>query len=379
MARKKIPLQNALLRRRQTGAGQNARMRAATVEKELETRKRIAGMRIADVLARRPMVRERAQAKDTARRWVNVLNQLVKIKREMRIRARLERRGGTKIRGYDFSRFLSCPRCWYMEHKLGIKFPNSITIEIDKEVKKILRAHCEKGRSEQKNPLFLENVLDGIGKELSLGKISSQYILVKRIPRYMSFEISEEGRPTIIPIGTGSEYLFDKKSGAIIPFLIKTKNLPSEIVEEIKEVKDVYETTTDKFRKISQGQVYELCLKNFLLRNRGFRTENYGFILEAYTDEIKLTDRVQGYRYKLFKIALEPEDVKRTSRALVERLEDSLPPAPALELVEGKNSRKIRIKCEGCRYVWKLSELEEGMENIPNAIKLQKPSAEKEY
>ncbi len=196
-----------------------------------------------------------------------------------------------------------CPRCFWLDHKKGIKRPRGIFPSLPSGMDKILKNHFDEYRKKGELPPEL--------KEL------------KGVKLFEDKELLDKWRSN----WKGMKYETDKYilKGAIDALLVKGKKL---IVLDYKTRGYPLKEDTH-IHYINQQSMY-----NFILRKLGYETEDYSYLLFYHPD--KIMEEVFLFHKDLIKI--------KTSVKKIEKLVQK-----ALKVLKGPipNSAK---DCEYCQY-----------------------------
>ncbi|HMP85071.1 MAG TPA: PD-(D/E)XK nuclease family protein [Candidatus Paceibacterota bacterium] len=153
--------------------------------------------------------------------------------------------------------FMECPRCFYLDNKLGIKRPSTPPFNLNSAVDALLKKEFDKYREEQKpHPLMEEYKIDAVP--------------------FMHKDI-DQWRENFVGVQYFDEDLNITISGAIDDIWIN-KNKELHIVDYKSTSKDEEITLDDRWKDSykRQMEVYQ-----WLLRKKGFNVSEIGYFVYA--------------------------------------------------------------------------------------------------
>ncbi len=172
-----------------------------------------------------------------------------------------------KLSPSSLNLFLECPRCfWLGKHKVW-KRPSSPFPQLPNGMDRILKAHFDRFRARGELPPEIKDHHHTKGLKL----FNNEELLKEWRSNFKGIKfIDKEGN---ILAGAVDNILVNEKKLIVLDY--KTKGHP---------IKDEIEA--------GNGYQNQLDIYNFLLRNNGYKTENYAFLLFYYPDKVLETGEV---------------------------------------------------------------------------------------
>lgn len=220
-----------------------------------------------------------------------------------------------KLSNSSLSLMKECPRCFWLEQHERWKRPEGIFPSLPSGMDRVLKKHFDNFREKGKLPPELADNPEFVGVKLFGDDAGEKELLEKWRNNRKGIQIEdEEGN---ILKGAVDNILV--KDGKLIVLDYKTRGyaLKEDTHEHYQNQLDIY---------------------NFLLRENGYETEDFGFLLFYYPDRVLETGEVL-FETRLIKMKTNPESAKKI-------FED------AIRLLKGKcPSHHSDEPCEWCHLV----------------------------
>ncbi|MDH5596506.1 MAG: PD-(D/E)XK nuclease family protein [Candidatus Peregrinibacteria bacterium] len=161
--------------------------------------------------------------------------------------------------------FLKCPKCFYIDNKLGIKRPPGYPFSLNSAVDALLKKEFDKYRAEQKpHPLMTANGIDAV---------PFQHEKIDEWRDALHAGVMFQHEPTGFLITGAVDDVWVKPDGELIVVDYKATSKAEEITALDKDWQDDYKR---------QSEVYE-----WLLRKNGFRVSDTAYFVYANGDTEK--------------------------------------------------------------------------------------------
>ncbi|MBI2629295.1 PD-(D/E)XK nuclease family protein [Candidatus Pacearchaeota archaeon] len=174
-----------------------------------------------------------------------------------------------KLSPHTISLMQECPRCFWLEKHEIWQRPEGITASLMNGMDRILKTHFDKFRDKGEMPPELVNNHNEECKNLKL--FDDAELLDKW--RYYKQGIVWQDENNNILMGAIDNLLVNKKNNKLIVLDYKTRGFPLK------------ENTHEYYQN-------QLDIYNFLLRNNGYETEDYAFLLFYIPKEVLPTGEV---------------------------------------------------------------------------------------
>ena len=216
----------------------------------------------------------------------------------------------TKLSPSSLNLFLNCPRCFWLQIVKKVKRPSGAFPSLPSGMDKVLKEHFDR---------FMEK--DEIPPELK------QQDCIKGCSLFNDKTLLKLWRSNL----KGIQYT-DKESGVVLHGAID--NL---LVKGKKFIVIDYKTRGFPLKEDTHKSYQnQMDLYNFLLRENGYQTEDYTYLLFYYPNKVTETGEVI-FDTKLIKIATNPENGKEVFNNAIKLLQKKEPPEASEE-------------CEFCKW-----------------------------